>query len=204
MPPKKATSAAPKKPSEHPPYLAMIKEAIAQLKERNGSSRQALKKYCKSNFKGLKDDSFDRLFNSALSKGVKAGELVQPKGPSGPVKLQKKEAAKATAKPAKAAGEKKKAATKKTTTTKKATTTKAAKPKAAEKADKPKKAVADKPKKAAADKPKAKASDKLTKVKSGKVTKKAAAPKKAAKAAPAKKATPKKKKESAPAAAEAS
>jgi len=46
---KKATKASPAKksktPSSHPKYLDMAVSAITSLKERNGSSRQALHKY---------------------------------------------------------------------------------------------------------------------------------------------------------------
>ena len=38
-------------------------------------------------------NNFDSLFNTALKKGVDLGEFLQPKGPSGPVKLNKKAAA---------------------------------------------------------------------------------------------------------------
>ena len=84
MPPKKATgtaTATKKTASEHPPYKTMIMEAILQLKERNGSSRQAIKKYVQSNFK-VKQTNFDNQFNSALRKGVTAGDFIQPKGKS--------------------------------------------------------------------------------------------------------------------------
>lgn len=62
-----------------------------QLKDRNGSSRPALKKYIKANYKGVDNDRFDGLFNQALKKGADAKEFAQPKGPSGTVKLVKKE-----------------------------------------------------------------------------------------------------------------
>ncbi|KAK9479524.1 linker histone H1 and H5 family-domain-containing protein [Lipomyces japonicus] len=105
MPPKKsAETAASKKNAaaspEHPAYKDMIKEAILTLKERNGSSRQALKKYIQNNFK-IKATNFETQFNNALKRGVAAGDFVQPKGPSGTVKLQKKEKATAEKKPAK-------------------------------------------------------------------------------------------------------
>nr|BAE44822.1 hypothetical protein [Candida albicans] len=54
------------------------------------SSRQALKKYVQSN-NDIKTANFDSLFNTALRKGVETGDFLQPKGPSGPVKLAKKE-----------------------------------------------------------------------------------------------------------------
>ena len=49
--PVKKQPAAPKKPAEHPPYSEMIKAAILALKERNSSSRQAIEKYIKANYK---------------------------------------------------------------------------------------------------------------------------------------------------------
>ena len=49
--PVKKQPAAPEKPAEHPPYSEMIKAAILALKERNSSSRQAIEKYIKANYK---------------------------------------------------------------------------------------------------------------------------------------------------------
>merc|ERR1711963_966664 len=46
---KKATK--PKKPAEHPTYAVMIAAAIAGLKDRTGSSRQAILKYICANYK---------------------------------------------------------------------------------------------------------------------------------------------------------
>ena len=128
----------------------MIKTAIVTLKERNGSSRQALKKYVQSNY-DIKAANFDSLFNTALRKGVEVGDFLQPKGPSGPVKVAKKE--KAAPKVAKV------------------TKPKAAKPKAA-KVTKPK--VAKAPKKDAAKKTAKKAAPKKDAKKAApkKVTKK--------------------------------
>ncbi|CCG25111.1 Hho1 histone H1 [Candida orthopsilosis Co 90-125] len=154
-----ATAATATSASNSKPYRVMIKEAISNLKERNGSSRQALKKYVQSN-NDIKAANFDSLFNSALKKGVDVGEFLQPKGPSGPVKLNKKataiketkakkEVKKPAKKPSATAAPKKvtkktpaKATTTKKTTTKKAATAKpaAAKKTAAKKAAAPKKA----------------------------------------------------------------
>ncbi|GMM34264.1 histone H1 [Saccharomycopsis crataegensis] len=162
----KAVAAAAKKP-EHPTYKDMIKEAITVLKERNGSSRQALKKYLQANYK-MTASNFDAQFNLALRRGVDKGDFIQPKGPSGPVKLAKKEPVKKTTEK-KVAKVVKPTAPKKTVTPKKATAAKKA-------VAAPKKAA---PKKAAATK----------KVASSKK----AAPKKAApKKAVSKKAAPKK------------
>ena len=42
---------AAKKPAEHPTFAVMIAAAIAELKERKGSSRQAIEKYIAANYK---------------------------------------------------------------------------------------------------------------------------------------------------------
>lgn len=104
MPPKKVTS-APKKvaPTVPTSYRDMIKDAIINLKERNGSSRQAIKKYVQSNNKinVTSQSVFDSQFNKAIKAGVEKNEFTQPKGPSGPLKLAKKDAVpKAAPKPA--------------------------------------------------------------------------------------------------------
>ncbi|ODQ63271.1 hypothetical protein NADFUDRAFT_48166 [Nadsonia fulvescens var. elongata DSM 6958] len=69
-------------------YKDMIKSAIAELKERNGSSRHALKKYLQAHY-DITSGNFDSLFNMAIRKGVDAGDFVQPKGASGPLKINK-------------------------------------------------------------------------------------------------------------------
>ncbi|KAJ5162376.1 Histone H1 [Penicillium capsulatum] len=83
MPPKKATSAAKKAaPAPHASYRDMIKDAIVNLKERNGSSRQAIKKYVIANNKLAiaSQGAFDAQFNKAIKSGVDKGEFTQPKG----------------------------------------------------------------------------------------------------------------------------
>jgi histone H1/5 len=197
MPAKAAVSK--KSAPEHPPYKEMIKEAILALKDRNGTSRPALKKYIKANYKGVDTDSFDRLFNAALRKGHETNEFAFPKGTSGTVKLAKKEpAAKPTTTKKPVAAKPTAKATAKKTVTKKAVAkpkaaaaTKKAAPKAAAKpkanAKKPRKEPAAAP--AIVDKP----ATTLTKTKSGRVSKGTAAAKPAAKKAAPKKAAPKKK-----------
>merc|ERR1712000_500729 len=184
---KKESGAAKPKTSSHASYQDMIIDGIMNLKDRNGSSRQALKKYVRANNNiTVSDNMFDALFNKSLKSGVEKGVFEQPKGPSGGTKLAKKKPAAATEK--KPAAEKK-AAPKKATAAKKETTAKkpAAK-KAAPKKAAPKKAA---PKKAAAAPAKAeKPETVLTKTKSGRVAK-AQKPAAAKKAAP-KKAAPKK------------
>ena len=165
--------AAPKKPADHPKYIEMVIAAITALKDRKGSSRQAIVKYIKANYKV--GDNADVHIKMALKRGVVAGGLAQPKGTgaSGSFKVVKKEEPKkkpaakkpaakkpAAKKPAakKSTPKKKKAAVKKTTksTPKKKT--------AAKKATSAKKAAAKKPaaKKPAAKKPAAKKATKKT------------------------------------------
>ena len=161
--------AAPKKPAEHPKYIDMITAAIAALKERNGSSRQAIVKYIKGNYKV--GDNSDVHVKMALKRGVASGALAQPKGTgaSGSFKIVKKAEPKKK-KPAKKPAAKKPAAKKP-----------AAKKPAAKKAKK----STPKKKKPAAKKP---SSAKKTK----KPAKKAAAKKPAAKKTPKKKTAAKK------------
>ncbi|XP_076450187.1 histone H5-like [Babylonia areolata] len=175
---KAAKPRKPAKPAEHPKYNVMIAAAITSLKERGGSSRQAILKYIMANYKvGVEATKINAHLKLALRAGVKAGTLKQAKGtgasgsfrlgekkvaaakpkkakkPKSPKKPAKKPAAKAK-KPAakKAKSPAKKAAAKKP----KSPAKKAAKPKKvakspAKKAAKPKKAKT--PKKAAAKKP---------------------------------------------------
>ena len=160
--------AAPKKPADHPKYSEMIAAAIGSLKERTGSSRQAIVKYIAANYKV--GDSAGTHVKLALKRGVVGGSLKQVKGSgaSGSFKLAEKP------KPAKKKPAAKKPAAKKAKKP-------AAKKPAAKKAT-PKKAAKKTPKKAA-KKPAAK-----------KAAKKPAAKKAAKKTAAKKKATPKKSK----------
>ena len=144
-PAKKA--AKPKKAADHPPTASMVKAAIKALKERNGSSLPAIKKYIAANYKvdAAKLAPFVRRF---LKKAVADGKLTQVKGTgaSGSFKLAKVEKPKKVAKPkAKkpAAKKAKKPAAKKV---------KKAKKPAAKKEKKAKKPKAAKPKKPKAKK----------------------------------------------------
>jgi len=188
-PKKKAAAAKAKKPANHPKYSDMIKAALTALKERGGSSRQAILKYIAKNYNvGHDEKVINQHLKMSLRAGVKNGSLKPSKGTgaSGSVRLgesAKKSPAKAkkpkAVKPKKAkkpAGEKKaKTAKKSAKSPKKA---KDAKPKTAA-AAKPKKAAAAKPKKAAATKPAAAAAAKPKKTTS-KPKKTASKPKKAA------------------------
>src|SRR5690606_40566069 len=59
-----------------------ISAAIINLKDRNGSSRQAVKKYIQSTYKIESNPSSDSHFNQALKRGVRNGDFLQPKGPA--------------------------------------------------------------------------------------------------------------------------
>lgn len=165
---KKAEKKPAKKPADHPKYSEMIAAAIGALKERSGSSRQAIVKYIAANYKV--GDGAGTHVKLALKRGVTSGALKQVKGTgaSGSFKLaekpkpaKKKPAAKKpVAKKAKKPAAKKPAA-------KKATPKKAKKPAA-------KKATPKKAKKPAAKKPAKKPAKKTP-------AKKKAAPKKAKK-----------------------
>ena len=89
--------AAAKKPAAHPSFNEMVAAAIAALKERSGSSRQAIVKYIKANFK-VKDNA-DVYVKMALKRGVTSGALIQVKGTgaSGSFKVKKVESTKTCA-----------------------------------------------------------------------------------------------------------
>ena len=169
--PAKKKVSKPKVPAAHPKYIDMIKAALGSLKERGGSSRQAILKYVMANYKVGNDvNSINAHLKLALKSGVKKGALKQAKGKgaSGSFKL----------------GEKPKAE-------KKPKAKKVTKPKAA----KPKKAAAAKPKKATGEKKVKKTPKKAAAPKKAKTPKKTAAaksPKKTAAKAPKKAKTPKK------------
>ncbi|KAK7457288.1 hypothetical protein BaRGS_00039260 [Batillaria attramentaria] len=148
---------------EHPKYSVMIADAISALKERGGSSRQAILKYIGSKYSlGSETVKINSRLKMALKAGVKSGNLKQSKGTgaAGSFRL----------------GERRRAAEKRTTLQKKA---------------KKPKATAKKPTKPKSPKKTAKAAKKPTK--SSKSPAKKTGPKQAFKVkSPAKKTTPKK------------
>lgn len=194
----KGEAKKPKKPATHPPVNEMVLAAIKTLKERNGSSLQAIKKYIAANYK-CDVAKLSTFIKKALKTGVEKEKLVQTKGTgaSGSFKLKavvkvagekkakktagEKKAKKTTGekKAKKPAGEKK-AATKKPAKKTSEKKTKAATAKAAKKTGTVKKVVAapkqkaTKPSKTAAKKPR------TPKPKKAAVPAKKAAPKKAA------------------------
>jgi len=164
-----AAAAKPKAaPKAHPPFSTMVEAAVTALKDRKGTSRQAIKKYIKANYK-VKDNA-DTFINGALRKMVASEVLVNTKGVGSAYKLAKKpkEVKKPKAKKPKAAAKKavkkpaKKAAAKKSP--KKAAAKKPAK-KAAKKVKKSPKKAATKAKKPVAKKTAKKPAKKSTKAK---------------------------------------
>lgn len=172
--PKKAKAAAaskkPRAKAAHPPTSDMVNAAIKNLKERGGSSLQAIKKYIGANYK-VDAEKLAPFIRKYLKSAVAAGALTQPKGKgaTGSFKLSVKgegKSASAAVKKTKAAakpkGEKKPkpaAAAKKAGAKKPAAAKKVAKPKSPSKAKKvkkppTKKPKSPKPKKAAVKKPK--------------------------------------------------
>ncbi|XP_048575985.1 histone H1-delta-like [Nematostella vectensis] len=175
---KPAKAKKPAKPAEHPKYSDMVVAAIGALKERNGSSRQAIEKYIKGNYKV--GDNVGVHLKLALKRMSDKGKLAHTKGvgASGSFKLNKA----AVEKPKKA----KKPAAKKPKAAKKPAAKKSPKKAAAKKPSKSPKKAAKKP---AAKKPAAKKAAKKSAAKkaAAKPAKKPAA-KKAAKKPAAKKA----------------
>lgn len=169
--PKKSKAAASKKPRvkpAHPPTSDMVNAAIKNLKERGGSSLQAIKKYISANYK-VDAEKLAPFIRKYLKAAVVSGALTQPKGKgaSGSFKLSVKSEGKAATgavkkakAPAKPKGEKKpKAAAAKKTGVKKPAAKKVAKPAKSPKAKKvskppTKKPKSPKPKKAAVKKAK--------------------------------------------------
>lgn len=161
---------AAKAPADHPKYIDMVKAAIVALKERNGSSRQAIEKYIKANYKV--GDGAGTHLKLALKRGVEAKVIVQVKGTgaSGSFKVNKELKEAKPKKPAKKPAAKKPAA-KKPAAKKPAAKAAAKKPAAKKATTKP---AAKKVTKPAAKKPAAKkpAAKKVTKKPAKKTAKK--------------------------------
>lgn len=172
-PKKSKSAAASKKPRNkpiHPPTADMVNAAIKNLKERGGSSLQAIKKYIAANYK-VDAEKLAPFIRKYLKSAVASGKLTQPKGKgaSGSFKLSVKTEGKPAAAGAGGAAKKVKRATKpkgekkpkaagtpKKAAKKPAAAKKAKSPSKAKKVAKPptKKPKSPKPKKAAVKKPK--------------------------------------------------
>lgn len=141
----------PKAAPTHPTTSVMVTTAIKTLKERGGSSLQAIKKYIAANYK-VDVDRLAPFIKKFLRSAVTSGALIQTKGQGAngsfklsaakkaekPVKKAKKPAAKKVKKAAKPAAKK----------TPKKAAKKPKAPKKEKKAKTPKKPKAPKPKKA--------------------------------------------------------
>merc|ERR1719182_191327 len=111
----------PKSKAAGPSYYDLIKAAILSLKDRSGSSRQAINKYVASK----KGSGFkNTVLNRALASGVASGKLIQVKGSYKLSAAEKKGPAKKRAAPKKKTATKKKRAAPKKKTTKKKKATK--------------------------------------------------------------------------------
>lgn len=164
--PKKPKKSAPKK-ADHPTYKAMVSAALTAMKDRKGSSKQAIEKHIRANYSlGGTDNGIKASLKRTLKKMVDDGLLIQTsgKGASGSFKLKAKEVKKPkkvtkpkTPKKAKKPAAKKPSSAKKAKTVKKKPSAKkpaAKKPAAKKAAKKPaaKKAVKKPVKKTAAKK----------------------------------------------------
>ncbi|KAJ9696599.1 hypothetical protein PVL29_008692 [Vitis rotundifolia] len=63
----------------HPPYFQMICEAISSLKERTGSSQQAISKFIEEKYSGTLPPNFNKLLSVQLKRFVKSEKLVKVK-----------------------------------------------------------------------------------------------------------------------------
>ena len=148
-----AKAKKPTKKADHPPSAVMIAAAIAALKDKKGSSRQAVKKYIAANYK-VDIVKIGPFLNKALKAGVAKKTLVAVKGSYKLAKVEKPKKKKVVKKkPAKKSPKKKakKPAAKKAKSPKKAAKT-AKKAKTPKKAKTAKKAAKPAAKKAAAKK----------------------------------------------------
>jgi histone H1/5 len=152
---KPAGAKKPKAKPNHPKTSEMVTSALKNLKERNGSSLQAIKKYIAANY-SVDAEKLAPFIRKSLKSAVISGKLVQTKGKGASGSFKLSAAAKTTEKPKKPKAVVKKtktAAVKKPKTAAAAKKTKAAGEKKAVKKPAAKKAAAS-PKKAAGDKKK--------------------------------------------------
>ncbi|GLT56231.1 hypothetical protein SLA2020_292910 [Shorea laevis] len=63
----------------HPPYFEMISEAISTLKERSGSSQQAMAKFISDKYGDALPPNFKKMLSVQLKKFVKSERLVKIK-----------------------------------------------------------------------------------------------------------------------------
>ncbi|KAG7970977.1 hypothetical protein I3843_07G111900 [Carya illinoinensis] len=63
----------------HPPYFEMISEAILTLKDRTGSSQQAIAKFAEEKYKKVLPPNFKKVLSVQLKRFVKSERLVKIK-----------------------------------------------------------------------------------------------------------------------------
>ncbi|KAK9164406.1 hypothetical protein Syun_005308 [Stephania yunnanensis] len=137
--PKSAKASAP-----HPTYFQMIKDALAALSEKSGSSPYAIAKHMEEKHKAVLPQNFRKILALQLKNCAAKGKLIKIKASYKLSEEGKKN--KADAKPVKAGGEKsnkkRKSPEKKTKTAKTTKTTKTVVGKKKKKTETPKKKVA--------------------------------------------------------------
>lgn len=119
-PTKSAAGGSSKKPKAkptHPKTSEMVNSAIKELKERSGSSLQAIKKYIAAQYK-VDAEKLAPFIRKYLKSAVESGALIQTKGKgaSGSFKLESKSSSGASAKKSAAATSKKTPASRKSAT----------------------------------------------------------------------------------------
>ena len=108
--------------NDHPKFSVMVAEAICQLKERRGSSRQAILQYVASHYKvGTEVNRINAHVKKALISGVKSGLLKQVKGngASGSFRLGERQKSTKTSQPRTSTAKKPTGSSKKTAEKKK-------------------------------------------------------------------------------------
>ena len=73
---------APKAPPSHAPYIDLISEAINSLKERSGSSLQAIKKVIGEKHGNDLKPGWEKVLSTQLRNNVNNGKLLKVHSPS--------------------------------------------------------------------------------------------------------------------------
>jgi histone H1/5 len=117
----KKVAKKPAAPKSHPPYADMVRRALKELKDRKGSSRQAIAKYILANYKISPNDKVELMLKRALIAGVKGGKFIHTKGTGASGSFKLTESAKKSPMKKKPAAKKPKTPKKKTAAKKKTT-----------------------------------------------------------------------------------
>ena len=68
---------APKAAPTHPKYVDIVKDALVTLKERNGSSVAAIRKFIAAKYPGL-PGPWEKTLSTQIKKLVASGKIVRP------------------------------------------------------------------------------------------------------------------------------